>query len=65
LEDGVSTIEGTSLGGLFGLMLVAILIELIKGLFSALREAFSGNEREQPDGNHSGWSSISSFISTF
>lgn len=64
-EDGISTIQGTSLGGFFVAMLMAILIGLIRGLFSALREAFSGNEREQPDGNHSGWSSISSFISTF
>lgn len=64
-EDGASTIQGTSLGGFFIAILMAILIGLIKGLFSALREAFAGNEQEQPDSNHNGWSSISSFISTF
>ena len=63
-EDGASTIRRTS-GGFLVAILMAILIGLIKGLFSALREAFSGNEQEQPDSNHSGWSSISSFISTF
>lgn len=64
-EDGASTIQGTSLGGFLVAMLMAVLIGLIRGLFSALREAFSGNEREQPDGDHRGWSSLSSFISTF
>lgn len=63
-KNGASTIRGTS-GGFLVAILMAILIGLIKGLFSALREAFSGNEQEQPDSNHSGWSSISSFISTF
>lgn len=63
--NGASTIQGTSLNSFFVAMLTAILVGLIRGLFSALREAFSGNEKEQPDSNHSGWSSISSFISTF
>ena len=64
-ENGASTIQGTSLSGFLVTMLMAILIGLIRGLFSTLREVFSGSEREQPDGNHSGWSSLSSFISTF
>ena len=63
--NGVSTIRGTSLGGFLIAILMAVLIGLIEGLFSALREAFSGSERGQPDSNHSNWSSISSFISTF
>lgn len=64
-ENGASTIQGTSLRDFLIAMLMAILIGLIKGLFSMLREAFTGNEQEQPDSNHSGWSSLSSFISTF
>ena len=43
-ENGTSTIQGTSLGSFFIAMLTAILIGLIRGLFSALREAFSGRD---------------------
>ena len=64
-DDGTSTIYGTGLRGFLIMMLIAFLIGLIRGLFSMLREAFTGDEQEQPDSNHSDWSSLSSFISVF
>ena len=64
-DDGASIIRGAGLRGFLIMMLMAVLIGLIRGLFSMLREAFTGSEQEQPDSNHSDWSSLSSFISVF
>ena len=64
-SQGMDVMNSTSLSGFWITALLAVLIALVKGLFEAIKEVFRGDEREQPDSNHSGWSSISSFISTF
>lgn len=63
-SQGANTITAR-LSGFFVMILLAILIGIIKGLIEAFKEIFRGDEREQPDSEHSGWSSVSSFISVF
>ena len=68
-KDGVNDIERmdfeTYRGASLGAILLGLFIGLMKIILSTLREVFSGEEKYQPDSNHSGWSSMSSFISTF
>lgn len=68
-KDGVDDIERmdfeTFRGATLGAILLGLFIGLMKIILSTLREVFSGEEKYQPDSNHSGWSSMSSFISTF
>lgn len=63
-SQGMKTITAR-LSGFFVMILLAILVGIIKGLIEAFKEIFRGDEREQPDSEHSGWSSVSSFISVF
>lgn len=63
-SQGMETITAR-LSGFLIMILLAILIGIIKGLIEAFKEIFRGDEREQPDSEHSGWSSVSSFISVF
>ena len=64
-SQGMDTINGTSLSGFWITALLAVLIGIIKGLIEAFKEIFRGDEQEQPDSEHSDWSSVSSFISIF
>lgn len=68
-ENGEDIIEGANFQTILGIFLIAFLMAiftlLLESLFSSFREIFSGDEEEQPDSSHSGWSSTSSFISIF
>lgn len=64
-SQGMDMVSGTSLSNFLITTLVALVVALIKGLLEMIKEVFRGDEQEQPDSNHSGWSSVSSFISTF
>ena len=64
-QDAVNICNSFSWSGLVLMILFAFIVGLIQGFIQEFKKIFNGTEEEQPSSNHSGWSSLASFISVF
>lgn len=64
-QNAINICNGFSFATLVLFILFAFIVGLVQGFIQEFKKIFNGTEEEQPSSNHSGWSSLASFISVF